>query len=128
MDKTAQLIAAVLIMSFVLERIIAAVMFLFDKESPDRWRTIGRIALGGALAAIAVWKIDVRVLRDGMHVITHPRADTLLTWLVLVAGADKISSFTVAAPKAASAPAPKPEIHVFVENEKGEPKPAAELS
>lgn len=128
MDQTAQLIAAVLIMSFVLERVIAAITFVFDKEVPDRKRTITRVALAGILAALAVWKIDVRVLRDGMHVATHPRADFLLTWLVLVAGADKISSFTTPAPKEVVTPPPKPDVSVFVENEEGEMKPATKLS
>ena len=127
MDKTAQLVAEVLIISFVLERIIAAITFLLDRKVSDRRRTIERVALAGALAAIAVWKTDVRVLREGMQVLTHPRVDMLLTWLVLVAGADKIGSFTVAASKPPTPP-PKPEVHVFVENEKGESKAATELS
>jgi hypothetical protein len=126
MDKTAQLIAAVLIMSFVLERVTATIIFLFDNESPDRWLKAGPIALSGTLAAIALLIIDVRLLRDGMHLGGYGFADFLLTWLVLVAGADKISSFTVAAPKTPAAPPPKAEIHVFVENEKGERQEAPE--
>lgn len=118
MDKTAQLIAAVLIVSFVIERITATIAFLFDRWLSERRRRVALVAISGVLAAIAVWRIDLRLLRDGMQLGTHPRADLLLTWLVLVAGADKISSFTASAPRAA--PPPKPEIHVFIENEKGE--------
>lgn len=120
MDKTAQLIAAVLIVSFVIERITATITFFFDETRTDRWRKIGLVAFSGVLAAIAVWRIDLRVMRDGLQVGTHPRADLFLTWLVLVAGADKISSFTAASASIkSSTPPPKPEIHVFVENEKG---------
>jgi len=128
MDKTAQLIAAVLIVSFVIERITATISFLFDKTSPDRGRKVALIAISAALAAIAVWKIDIRVLRDGMQIATHPRADLLLTWLVLVAGADKISSFTVAPSREVAPPPAKPEIHVFVENEKGKPEEVPQAS
>jgi prepilin signal peptidase PulO-like enzyme (type II secretory pathway) len=128
MDKTAQLIAAVLIVSFVIERITATISFIFDKSSPDRGRKVALIVISGALAAVAVWQIDVRVLRDGLQVTTHPRVDLLLTWLVLVAGADKISSFTVAPSPAAAPPPAKPEIHVFIENEKGQPQEVPQAS
>ena len=123
MDKTAQLIAAVLIVSFVIERITATITFFFDETRTDRRRKVALVAFSGVLAAIAVWRIDLRVLRDGLQVATHPRADLLLTWLVLVAGADKISSFTAASSSLkTAAPPPKPEIHVFIENEKGKPE------
>jgi hypothetical protein len=117
---TAHLVAAVLIVAFVIERITATISFIFNKTADDRGWKVALFAISGALAAVALWKIDVRVLRDGMQIGTYPQADLLLTWLVLVAGADKISNFTVT-----SSPAPpqsKPEIHVFIENEKGKPE------
>jgi len=93
MDKTAQLIAGVLIVSFVIERITATMTFFLDQPAPDRKRKILLVFVTGVLAALAVWKTDIRVLRDGMQITTHPRGDLLLTWLVLVAGADRIRDF-----------------------------------
>jgi len=115
MDKTAQLVAAVLIVSFVIERVVATVSFFIDKRLSDRREKILLVTITAALAALAVWKTGIRVLANGMQITTHPQADLLLTWLVFTAGADRIRDFiTPAAPK------PK-DVRTFVQQDDGPP-------
>lgn len=107
MDKTAQLIVAVAIVAFVIERITSAATFFIDGKEKTREgrRTVGLIAFAAVLAGLAVWKFDLRLLREGVHITTQPGWDALLTTLVIVAGAERIRDF-IASPGAAPA-APK---------------------
>jgi hypothetical protein len=95
MDKTAQLIVAVAIVAFVIERITSAATFFIDgkEKTPEGRRTVGLIAFAAVLAGLAVWKLDLRLLREGVHITTHPAWDVLLTTLVIVAGAERIRDF-----------------------------------
>jgi hypothetical protein len=119
MNKTAQLIAAVLIVAFVIERVTATVEFFLDDMPPEaRRRKIGFVVLGGVLAAAAVWLFDLRLLRDGMQITKGP--DALLTWLVIVAGADRIRGF-IASPGASEIvePPETPPIKIIIEESDG---------
>jgi prepilin signal peptidase PulO-like enzyme (type II secretory pathway) len=94
MDKTAQLVVGVLLVAFVIERVIAAITFFLDPIKPEeRKRKLLVIGLSGVLAALALWKIDIRLMRDALHVTNHPNVDLLLTWLIVVGGADRIAMF-----------------------------------
>jgi len=120
MDKTAQLVAAVLIVSFVIERVVATVSFFIDKRLSERREKILLVTITAALAALAVWKTGIRVLANGMQITTHPQADLLLTWLVFTAGADRIRDFI--APAASHPPADQrktQEFHVFTQHDDG---------
>lgn len=119
MDKTAQLVAGVLIVSFVIERITATVGFFLEKPTEDRWKKILLVTITGALAAIAVRTTGIRVLANGMQITTHPRVDMVLTWLVFTAGADRIREFIVPAQKPVADAKPDAVRAVYVENDEG---------
>jgi len=117
MDKTAQLVAGVLIVSFVIERITATVAFFLEKPTEDRWKKILLVTVTGVLAAVAVRATGIRVLANGMQITTHPRVDDVLTWLVLTAGADRIREFIVPAQKPAADAKTDAVTAVYVEND-----------
>jgi hypothetical protein len=109
MDKTAQLLVTVLVVAFVIERITAVVTFFTEPITvEERKRQLRLVALSGLLAAIAVWYLDLRLLRDGMNAKADWRADMLLTWLVIVGGAGRIRDF-VMSPAAPAAPPEEPQ-------------------
>ena len=103
MDDTAKLVAIVLLASFAIERITAAVTYVFDsarlyrlphetaaKMRAKQQRQLAMLALGGVLALAVVWLADLRILRT-LNLAKAPAAlDFGITWLVLFAGADKI--------------------------------------
>lgn len=94
MDKTAQLVVGVLLVAFVIERVTAAIFFFIEKRDPEERRgKLLLVGISGALAALALWKIDIRLMRDALKIANHPRVDWLLTWLIIVGGADRIASF-----------------------------------
>jgi hypothetical protein len=123
MDKTAQLIAAVVIVAFVIERITGAATFFIDgkAKTAEGRKTVGTMCFAAVLAGIAVWALDLRLLREGVHVTTHPTWDALLTTLVIVAGAERIRDFIAspgAAPKAREEPKTLP-INIRIEEGEG---------
>src|ERR1043165_5621 len=93
MDDTARLIVTVLLAAFVIERIGAAVGFLpGTPRGPERTRKIYNFLLVAALGAIAVWLAHIRVLTRLNNQVS-PWIDYPLSWLILVAGADRIRDF-----------------------------------
>ena len=124
MDKTAQLIVAVAIVAFVIERITATGIFFLDRkqETPEGRRKIEVICFATLLAGIAVWLLGLHLLRDGARITAPPLIDVLLTTLVIVAGAERIRDF-IATPAAAPAPAPEqskaPPIKILIEEGEG---------
>jgi len=121
MDKTAQLVVGVLLVAFVIERVTAAIaFFLEDQKLPERKEKLTLIGISGALAALALWKVDIRLLRDALNLTTHPRVDFLLTWLIIVGGADRIGKFIGSGgPSESTPPPPPPEIRIFIEESGG---------
>jgi len=90
MDDTARLLVTVLLASFVIERVVATVAFLTETpKGPERNAKIYRFLLTAVLGAIAVWLAHIRILARLNNNIS-PWVDYPLSWLVLVAGADKI--------------------------------------
>ena len=110
MDK-ANLIAALLICTFVIDRLVAAVFFIGSyrnaEERPENNRKAARFLLTGILAAAAVVAFDfLRVLQTVWP--SKPLLDAVVTWLVIVAAGQQLSSFIGdrgASPKPAAAPA-----------------------
>jgi cytochrome c oxidase assembly factor CtaG len=115
MDTT--VVAAVLLSAFIIDRLIAALMFLTsylklskltDEEAGAQRSEHGRklvyFLLSGVLSAIALKFIPYDTINLG--VISGP-AKSVVMWLILVAGADRISEFigkSGAAPIAAAPP------------------------
>jgi hypothetical protein len=90
MDDTARLIVTVLLASFVIERVVAAAAFLTEtQKGPERNAKIYRFLIAAVLGAIAVGVADIRLLARLNNKIS-PWFDYPLSWLVLVAGADRI--------------------------------------
>lgn len=101
MDDTAKLIAVIVLASFATERVLAAVTYALDairlralkhpvakKIRRREWRRLVLTIVGGAVAYAVVQLVDIRVLRT-LDTRAHPMADFWLTWLILLAGADK---------------------------------------
>jgi len=97
--SSANLIAAMLLTAFVIERTVAAAAFavaLIREKGDERKEllvTLLRMSVAGAIAAVVIYKFAWMRLLSTFDVTTHPRADILLTWLVLVCGTDRLSSF-----------------------------------
>jgi prepilin signal peptidase PulO-like enzyme (type II secretory pathway) len=123
MDKTAQLVVGVLLVAFVIERVTAAIAFFIeDRHFPERKRKLLLIGINGLLAALALWKVDILLLRDALNVTRHPRVDLLLTWLIIVGGADRISTFIgseMPSPSEPPAKTPPTEVRIFIEERDG---------
>jgi hypothetical protein len=101
MDDTAKLIAVIVLASFATERVLAAVTYVLEavrlrtlrhpvarKIRRREWRRLVLTIAGGAVAYGFVQLVDVRVLRT-LDTRAHPLADFWLTWLILLAGADR---------------------------------------
>jgi hypothetical protein len=110
----ANLIAALLLAAFAIDRIVAAIFFAgaYFKAADRREsnRKIVYFIFSGMLAAIAVVTFDLlRILGTFWPPTGRPdaRLDAVVTWLVLVAGADRLSSFIGEGAGKAAAPAAK---------------------
>src|SRR5258706_6074052 len=119
MISPANLIAAMLLTAFVIERAIAAgafVVSLFRLKGEAREELLGtlwRTLIAGAIAAAVIYKFDWMRLLSTFDVYNHPDADKVLTWLVLVSGTDRLSTFIGAgADKAASSRAKEAALEV----------------
>jgi hypothetical protein len=122
MDDTARLVVTVLIAAFVIERVSAAILFFTDPPpEPERRRTIRHFLIAAILGAIAVWLADIRILAR-LHVKGLAAFDYALSWLVLVAGADRIRDF-VGGGGGGEAPPKKelPPIQIFIDGKEQKP-------
>jgi len=109
MDDTARLLVTVLLAAFVIERLVAGVAFFGETpKGPERNRKIYLFLIAAVLGAIAVWLADIRLLARLNNKVS-PWIDYPLSWLVLVAGADRIRDFLGSGGGGAEASA-KPEL------------------
>jgi hypothetical protein len=118
MDNTGRLIAIVLLASFAIERVVATVDFLMHGDalkSPEKKNKLILFALSALLGIIVVWLTGVRILAV-LNVKTEAAVDVLLTWLILVGGADKLSQLLGGGPGGGnSQPAQEiPPIKIFI--------------
>ena len=92
MDNTGRLVAIVLLASFAIERVVATVAFfmagdaLTSREKKDK---ITLFCVSAILGVIVVWLTGIRILAV-LNFKTDPAVDLLLTWMILVGGADKL--------------------------------------
>jgi len=92
MDNTGRLVAIVLLASFAIERVVATVaLFMADDAltSPKKKSKITLFAVSAILGIIVVWLTGIRILAV-LNFKTDPAVDLLLTWMILVGGADKL--------------------------------------
>lgn len=106
MDATARFVAIVAVAAFVTERIVAVIDYLINAvrasriphaggaEAPPReWRKLVFFFIAAIIAYVVVNVANLRllnVLQVDKNV--HPLVDFWLTWLVVVAGADRVRS------------------------------------
>ena len=102
MDDTAKLVAIILLAAFAIERITAAIGWILDslrlrrvndpaaaEEKAKRSRQVALLVIAGVIALGVVAAIDLRILRV-LKMTAPPAIDFWLTWLVLLAGADRV--------------------------------------
>src|SRR5436190_21319411 len=93
MEDTGRLVAIVLLSSFAIERVVATFDFFMAGDaltSPEKKRKLILFGLAAALGIIVVWLTGLRIL-SALNFKTDKALDILLTWLILVGGADKLS-------------------------------------
>ena len=98
MQDTTQLIAIVLLAAFGIERVVAAARFSLEPVPPEnkraqKWRELLLFALAGAIALAVVDFGDVRIIRRLQPLTTATTIDYWLTWLVVLAGSDRVKEF-----------------------------------
>src|SRR5437588_4172649 len=120
MDDTARLLVTVLLAAFVIERVVAGVAFLFETPKDEAFNAkIYRFLGTAVLGAIAVWLADIRLLARLNNTVS-PWIDYPLSWLVLVAGADRIRDFVGGGGGGAKAAAPEiPPIQISITDKDG---------
>lgn len=92
MDDTGRLIAIVLLASFAIERVVATVDFFMAGDaltSPEKKKKLILFGLSAFLGIVVVWLTGIRILAS-LKFKTDAAVDLLLTWLILVGGADKL--------------------------------------
>ncbi|HKO58263.1 MAG TPA: hypothetical protein VJ276_20535 [Thermoanaerobaculia bacterium] len=105
MDATARLLAIIAVAAFATERIVAAVSYLINTVRLSRVRSGVAVRLRTrerrklvlfAVAAIVAFVVVARANLRLLHVLqitdVHPLVDFWMTWLVVVAGADRVHS------------------------------------
>jgi hypothetical protein len=97
---SANLIAAMLLTAFVTERAIAAAAFVVDLIRADTGPakdallgTLWRTAFAGVIAATVLYELPWMRLLATFDIHDYPYPDDVLTWLVLVSGTDRLSTF-----------------------------------
>jgi pheromone shutdown protein TraB len=92
MDDTGRLVAMVLLASFAIERVVATVDFFMDGDalaSPEKKKKLTLFSLSAVLGILVVWLTGIRILA-ALNFKTDASVDLLLTWMILVGGADKL--------------------------------------
>jgi hypothetical protein len=105
MDATAKFVAIVAVAAFVTERIVAAVNYLIDAVRLSRvrseaaarlrareWRKLLLFAIAAIIAYVVVARANLRLLHVLQVDDVHPLVDFWMTWLVVIAGADRVHS------------------------------------
>lgn len=103
MDATAKLLAIIALAAFATERILAAVSYLMNAVRLSRARTgsavrlrarerrkLLLVAIAAIIAYVVVDRAHLRLLNVLQIPDAHPLVDFWLTWLVVVAGADRV--------------------------------------
>jgi hypothetical protein len=103
MDATAKLLAIIAVAAFATERILAAVNYLMNAVRLSRARSRGAVRLrakekrklllfgiAAIIAYVVVERANLRLLRVMQIDDVHPLVDFWLTWLVVLAGADRV--------------------------------------
>ena len=93
MDDTGRLIAIVLLASFAIERVVATVDFFLDGDAltaPAKKRKLVLFFITAVLGMVVIALAGVRVLAALGLKTPNPIIDLLVTWLILVGGADKL--------------------------------------
>ena len=103
MQDTAQLIAIILLAAFGIERAVAAAKFGLEPLSPDNARGNKRralllFALAGSIALAVVDFGGIRIVERLQPHTTPKLVDYWLTWLVIVAGSDRLRDFLPGSP------------------------------
>ena len=123
----AKLTATILVCAFIIDRIIAMLMFVASylkasrdttskgaEQRADHNRTIVYFLLSASLGAVVILALpDLRLDLSSFKQLPASMS-TLLTWLVLVAGADRISAFVGVGSDAKPAPAPSNNVELRV--------------
>jgi CDP-diglyceride synthetase len=123
MDNTGRLIAIVLLASFAIERVVATVDFLMAGDaltSPKKKRKLTLFALSAILGIVVVWLTGIRILAV-LNFKTDEAVDLLLTWMILVGGADKLGQLLGSGSGGGSAPPAQeiPPIQIIVGDKDG---------
>jgi hypothetical protein len=96
MNDTGRLIAIVLIASFAIERLVAAVGFFIDRDAlppSARKQKVVLFFVAGAIGAVVIALTKIRLLSAVQIGEPSDALDYFVTWLVLVGGADRIREF-----------------------------------
>jgi len=98
MQDTTQLIAIILLAAFAIERIVAAAKFSLqpiplDKTRALKWRELLLFALAGSVALAVVDFGGIRIIQRLQPLSQATTVDYWLTWMVLVAGSDRVKEF-----------------------------------
>jgi hypothetical protein len=125
-DATAKLLAIVALAAFATERILAAVSYVLNAVRMSRVRSgltlhlrtrerrkLVLFMIAALIGFIVVDRTQIRLL----HVLqidqgVHPLIDLWLTWLVVVAGADRLRAMLGNPGKPSAAPSDRPETPV----------------
>lgn len=106
MDATARFVAIVAVAAFLTERLVAAIDYVVaavrssrareegaSGEETHAWRQLVMFAVGGVIAYVVVDRANLRILRVLQVDHVQPLVDFWMTWLVVVAGADRVHTF-----------------------------------
>ena len=126
MNDTAKLLAIVVLASFATERVLAATSYVMDAVRVSRlkprrvkrlwWRHARKLlllAIAAGIAAAVVWRADLRVLKLLKLEGAPATIDYLLSWLIVLGGADKLRALL----GAAAAPSPAPAVKISVDGQ-----------
>ena len=105
MDATARFVAIVAVAAFVTERIVAVIDYLINmvrgsgvpanggaQTPPREWRKLALFFIAALIAYVVVEVAHLRLLTVLQVGNVNPLVDFWLTWLVVVAGADRVRS------------------------------------
>jgi hypothetical protein len=105
MDATARFVAIVAVAAFVTERIVAVIDYLINmargsgvpatsgaQAPPREWRKLVLFFIAALIAYVVVEVAHLRLLAVLQVGNVNPLVDFWLTWLVVVAGADRVRS------------------------------------
>jgi len=125
MDATAKFLAIIAVAAFVTERILAAINYVIDavqrwrvrseaaaESRATEWRKLLLFLIAAVIAYVVVRRANLHLL-EVLQVANVPAAiDLWLTWLVVVAGADRVHSMLTGEGKQTAPEVPVVRLHV----------------